>query len=109
MRKTTFTNHCHGQVSRSVLPNRLWARLGLILGLTAMTAANMSAGTLLVGSNASAPDQVQRTDDAAALLALIGPHNASAAVRNSIGHTFFAIPGDTSSTVEEYDGAQNLI
>jgi hypothetical protein len=63
----------------------------------------------MVGSNAGAPDQVELLSVTGTALGAIGPHNASAAAMGSNGNMFFALPGDSSSTVQEYDAAQNLI
>jgi hypothetical protein len=79
------------------------------LALAGFSTGAAWAGTLLVGSNAASPDQVQLTTETAVVLNLIGPHNASAAAIDGSGNTFFAIPGDTSSTVQEYDPSRNLI
>ena len=68
-----------------------------------------SAGTVLVGSNASTPDQVELLSGTGIVQGVIGPHNASAAAVDSNGNTFFAIPDDFSSTVWEYDPTQNLL
>jgi hypothetical protein len=73
-----------------------------------MFAAAASAGTVLVGSNASTPDQVEVLSATGTVQGVIGPNNASAATVDSNGNTFFAIPDDFSSTVWEYDPTQNL-
>jgi hypothetical protein len=81
--------------------------LAAVLGLTTATA---SAGTvLLVGANADTPDQIQVISQLGSILGTVGPHNTSAAAVDSSGNIFFAIPGDGSSTVQEYDAAQNLL
>jgi hypothetical protein len=79
----------------------------LAVGLQVTGAA--SAATLLVGSNDGTPDQVALMSGMGALLGWIGPNNASAAAVSSNGNMFFAVPGDSSSTVQEYDAVQNLI
>jgi hypothetical protein len=81
----------------------------LSLGLAAFSSGTAFAGQLLLGSNATSPDQVQLLDSTGALLSLIGPNAASAAAFDGLGHTFFAHPGDNASTVEEYDSGLNLI
>jgi PEP-CTERM motif len=81
--------------------------LAALLGFTAATA---SAGTvLLVGSNAGTPDQISVISQLGSPLGFVGPHNASAAAVDPVGNMFIAIPGDDSSTVHEYDAAQNLL
>src|SRR5689334_533005 len=67
------------------------------------------AGTVLVGSNASSPDQVEILSATGTVQGATGPNNASAATVDSSGNTFFAIPDDFSSTVWEYDPMQNLL
>ena len=82
----------------------------VLAGIVGLTAAPASAGTaLVVGSNASTPDQIEVFSQLGSLLGVIGPHNASAAAVDSGGNMFFAIPGDNSSTVQEYDVMQNLL
>ncbi len=71
--------------------------------------AAASAGTVLVGSNAGTPDQVEFLSTTGIVQGTVGPNNASAAAVDSSGNTFFAIPDDFSSTVWEYDPTQSLI
>ena len=64
----------------------------------------------LVGSNATPPlDQIQLVSESGTVLGAIGPAGASAAAVDAGGRLFFALPGDTSTTVQEYDPGMNLI
>jgi hypothetical protein len=65
----------------------------------------------LVGSNATAPfDKIQLVSDSGTVLNVIGPAGASAAAADAGGsRLFFALPGDTSTTIQEYDAGMNLI
>ena len=81
----------------------------MLLAVVLQFTTTASAATVMVGSNGGTPDQVELLSGMGAILGSIGPHNASAAAAGSNGNIFFAIPGDSSSTVQEYDAVQNLI
>lgn len=64
----------------------------------------------LLGANATAPfDRIQLVSGSGTVLGAIGPAGASAAAVDAGGSFFFALPGDTSTTIQEYDPGMNLI
>ncbi len=69
-----------------------------------------SAASILVGSNGGPPnDHIETVSPAGTVTGLIGPSGASAATLDAAGNLFFAIPGDPSSTIQEYTPSMALL
>jgi len=80
------------------------------LGIAVSLHVTTLEADVLMGSNAGSPsDQIQLVSSSGAILAAVGPHLASAAAVDTSGDFFFAIPGDTSSTIEEYSSSLSLL
>jgi PEP-CTERM motif len=82
--------------------------LGCALALCFSTEG--TAASILVGSNGGPPnDQIEIVLPGGTVTSLIGPSGASAAALDAAGNLFFAIPGDNSSTIQEYSPSMALL
>ncbi len=75
-----------------------------------MLAASAQGTTIYLGSNGADPNsQIQVLDGSGSQMGLFGAGASSAAALDGMGHVFTVTPGDSSSTVYEYDNTQTQL